>query len=79
MEKQKRTEGFPSLRFLSINNVYDDVRSLKLLLLYLTKNAHRLEQIRFRTKERFQCDTYPSLVHNESEMTLQEWIEYIAK
>ena len=76
LEKQKRTDGFPSLRFLQINNVYDDVKSLKLSLLYLTKNAYRLQKIRFRTKERFQCDTYN---YPESEMTLQEWIESVAK
>ena len=75
-KQQKRTNGFPSLRFLQINNVYDDVRSLKLSLLYLTTNAYRLQKIRFRTKERFQCDTYD---YPESEMTLQEWIESVAK
>ena len=75
-KQQKRTNGFPSLRFLQINNVYDDVRSLKLSLLYLTTNAYRLQKIRFRTKERFQCDTYD---YPESEKTLQEWIESVAK
>ena len=76
LQKLKRTDGFPSLRFLQINNVYDDVNALKLSLLYLTTNAHRLQKIRFGTKERFQCDKYE---RSESEMTLQAWIESVTK
>ena len=75
-KKFKRTDGFPSLRFLQIANVYDDVSALKLSLLYLTTNAHRLQKIRFGTKERFQCDKYD---RSESEMTLQAWIESFTK
>ena len=45
---------------------------LKLSLLFLTTNAHRLQNIRYGTKERFQFDKYD---RSESKMTLQAWIE----
>ena len=71
-EKLKRNNGFPSLKFLQVSNVYEDAELLKSTVRYLTRNANHLQKIQFGTRE-----STSQYDRAESDITLQAWLESV--